>query len=543
MPTWLKTLSRIFKNKKPLSELLPQMLDPGDPRIVIRPLGDDWLCPYTAQRVLVPQWDGSSLTLLRCPEVVQHLLGLPQLAAEGLKAQMKSWEELVQFAVMLRIQQAPSYQVTSEKGEWVCPHCLGNTGVIRQQWDGTEAPLSWFVPEVLKHLRGCQAYLSDPLSPKTVTELVSLQGEGAVRVELAKRVMFDPVFRVTDNTGAWVDPFSERPIPEINLWRVPWGPAIQERILEYLLSPECPGRYSKWQTEHTAEKLKYIVERINVERVHLEAKQAAEREVFVLRQRLETLKETAASAEQIKRDLAAARSAQLKMLPERVPLLSGYEVAAFYEPCIELGGDMYHFLNPGAGHTGFLVADVSGHGMEAAVIMSMALKSFSVRSAGIQSPSSVLLRVNGDLVKDLERGKFISAFYAVLNHASGRLRCARAGHPPALLANAGDGSLMCLEGEGQVLGIGDNRIFARTLREYEVTLPPGGLLLLYSDGIIEAMNAKREEFTEKRLQEAVLYCAAYSAQQIVDYVVSVVREHMGGAAAADDITLVAVRRL
>lgn len=543
MSALFDALSRIFKNKRPLSELLPQMLDPGDPRIVVRPLGGDWLCPYTGRRILLPGWDGSSLTLLQCPEVIQHLLSLPQLEDKRLKAQMKTWEELVQIAVLLRIQESPNYKVTSEKGEWVCPHCLDNTGIIQQQWDGTDAPLSWYVPEVLKHLRSCKTYSDDPLGAKSLTELMSLQGEGAVRVELSKRLNIDPVFRVTDDTGAWVCPFSERPIAEINLWRVPWGSAIQERILEYLLSPACPGRYTQWRTEHTVQTLKHIVERVHAERVHLQAKQAAEREVYFLRRRLDTLKESAASAEQLKRDLAAARSAQLKMLPERVPEIPGYEVAAFYEPCIELGGDLYHFLAPGNGNTGFLIGDVSGHGVEGAVIMSMALTRFSLRSAGIQSPASVLLRVNNDLGKELERGKFVTAFYAVLNHTTGRLRCARAGHPGALMANAADGSLMALEGSGLALGVGDNQAFAKVLKEYEIIVPRGGVLLLYTDGITEAMNSKKEEFGDERLNQALLYSASYSAQEIVDYIVSLVREHMAKAPAQDDVTIIAVKRL
>ncbi|MCY3022021.1 MAG: PP2C family protein-serine/threonine phosphatase [Planctomycetota bacterium] len=543
MPAWLKSLSRVFKGKRPLAELLPQLLDPGDPRIVIRPLGGDWLCPYTARRVLVPDWDGSSLTVLQCPEVMQHLLSLPQLEEKGLKAQMRSWEELVQLTALMRIKEAPSYNVTSEKGEWVCPHCMHNTGVIRQQWDGTDAPLSWFVPEVLKHLQACQVYLDDPLAVKSVTELMALQGEGAIRVELAKRVATDPVFRVCDDTGAWICPFSERAIPAINLYRVPWGSAIQERIIEYLLSPECPGRYSRWQTDRTPQDLKSIVERLAAERAHSYAKQAAEREVHFLRQRLDSLKQTAASMQELKRDLEAARAAQMKMLPDRVPEIPGYEMAAYYEPSIQLGGDLYHFFNPGQGSTGFLIGDVSGHGVEAAVIMSMALKSFSVRSAALHSPAAVMLRVNTDLNRDLERGKFVSAFYAVLEHATGKLRCARAGHPPALLANAADGSLMALEGSGLVLGIGDNESFAKQLKEYQVVLPPGGLLLLYTDGVTEAMSPSRDEFTEQRLQEALLYCAAFSPKEIVDYLVSTIREHTGPGPLADDMTLVALKRL
>ncbi len=539
----LESLSKVFKNKVPLSQLLPQMLDPGDPRIVIRPLGDDWLCPYSATRIPVANWDGSSLTLLQNAEIVQHLLSLPDLERRGAKAVMKTWEELVYFTVMLRLRESRNYKVTSEKGEWVCPHCLSNTGIINQEWDGTPAPMSWFIPEALKHLATCQMYQDDPLGAKSLDELTSLQGEGAIRNDLLRRVAVEPIFRVHDDTGAWICPFSERSISAINLYKVSWGSSIQARIVEYLLSPECPARYSNWQTERTLDDIKRLAVRINEERARQQAKDAAEREMSFLKQRLDALKKDAASVHEIRKDLQAAKGAQLKMLPERPPAIPGYEVASHYEPSVELGGDLYHFFDAGQGHTGFLIGDVSGHGVEASLIMSMTLKSFSVRAAGRNSPAAVMAEVNQDLNKDIQRGKFVSAFYAILEHATGNLRCARAGHPPGLMANSVDGSFYALEGQGLVLGIGETASFIKALKEYEVNIPQGGVLLLYTDGVTEAMNAEKEEFGDERLNQLVVNYASLTANELLDYIVAGIRDHVGGIQLADDITLIAIKRI
>ena len=543
MPTWLDALSHIFKNKVPLSELLPQMLDPGDPRIVIRPLGDDWLCPYTAQRIMVPAWDGSSLTLLQQFAVVQHLQSLPELEYKGKKARMKEWGDLVQWTILMRLREGPNYKITSEKGEWVCPHCCTNTGTLLHEWDGSPAPLSWFVPEALKHLRACQAYIDDPLGAKSVLEMKSLHGEGAVRVELSHRIATDPIFRISDGTGAWICPFSERPIPHINLFKHKWGSTVQEQIIEYVLSPECPARYNNWQTHRTVADLNRIVERLDANRAHVQSKNAAEREMRILRENIDLLKREAKNVHIIKKDLEEAKTAQLKMLPDKPPEIQGYDVATFYQPSDELGGDFYHFLHAGIGHTGFLIGDVSGHGVQAAVIMSMALKSFGVRSAGVASPAQVLASVNGDLLRDLQRGRFVSAFYAILEHESGILRCARAGQPPSLLVDPRRGTVDHLAGDGLVLGVGENKPFVKAIREYEVGIPPGGLLLMYTDGITEAMNQQEEEYGIERLQEVVVNCSACSADLLLDYIVAGVREHIGGAPLSDDMTVIALKRL
>jgi len=545
MPEWFDGLSERLRDlvkRTPLREQLPTMLDPGDPRVVIRPLGDDWLCPYTARRISVSDWDGSSLTMLQCPEIVEHLLSLPELQKRGPKARMLDWDRLVQQTVQTRLRESPAYKVSSEKGEWVCPHCLSNTGVLLHQWDGSEAPQSLFLPAALNHMQECRAYIDDPLGAHSLDEVSNSHGERAVRVELLKRVAMDPVFHVSDDTGAWICPFSERPIEKINLLRAPWGNAVQHAIVEYLLSEECPARYSQWRTSLSVADLQRIAGRISVQRQADGSKRASDQELKTLQQRVENLSKTAAVVNEIAKELEGARQAQLKMLPEKPPQIPGYEIAAHYRPSVEMGGDMYHFLDAGPGRTGFIIGDVSGHGVEAAMIMSMTLKSFAVRAKGVQSPAQVMADVNDDLSKSMERGKFVSAFYAVLEHATGSLRCARAGHPPPLLADS-SGSLFALEGAGRVLGISSRDEFLATMEEYETELPPGGVVVLYTDGVPEAMNAQKQLFNEDRLRTAVEDASMLAPHYVIQHILARVYEFSGGIHPHDDVTMVVVKRV
>jgi serine phosphatase RsbU (regulator of sigma subunit) len=455
---------------------------------------------------------------------------------------MKSWELLLESVIFLRLQENPSYRITSDKGDWICPHCLIITGVHLQEWDGTNVPAHFFVPSAFAHLRVCEDYKKSPLAPRSPEEIANSRGERGIRMELLKRVQLDPLFQVTDDMGTWICPFSMRAIQDINVHRLPWGPALEEKIVEYLLTHECPGRYQQWKPETTLAEMQRLAGRLSAQRSHAEKALAAEGELRHLRQRVEDLSQRAASAEEMKADLEAARKVQMKMLPAQPPHVPGYEIAAFYEPCIALGGDLYNFLEPGPGCTGLLVGDVSGHGVAAAVIMAMAQKSFGVRSTGIESPSEVICDVNRDLAKDMQHGRFVSAFYGVLDHVTGTLRYCRAGHPPSYIVHA-DGTLVSLEGKGLALGLGTPETFARVLEEREAVLPMGSLLLMFTDGISEAMNAEKDEYTLERVRQTLTSCATLSAQETMLAVLTDVRDHVGPVQMDDDITLIVVRRL
>jgi len=545
MANWISGLSERFKgSKKQLSveEAVVLLMDEGDPRVVFRPLGNDWLCPFSFKRLHVPEWDGSSITLLDQPVVYQHLLGLPLIQQQREKAEMKSWDALLRQTIAIRLRECDHYHVATDKGNWICPHCASVTDVLLEQWDGTLAPMDWFVPQAFQHLDKCPAYQADPLNPKTREEISSAQGEGGVRMELLKRVANDPLFRVCDDMGTWICPFSKRPIDSINIVHVPWGSAIQTRIVEYILSNDCPARYSAYKPAVTLAELQRIAGKVSSEKSRSAEKRAAEAELTTLRQRVDELGQRAATAEEMEHDLEAARKVQMKMLPSAPPKIPGYDIAAFYQPCVQLGGDLYHFLDVAPGFTGLLVGDVSGHGVAAAVIMAMAQKSFGVRATKECSSKAVMNMVNGDLVKDMPRGRFVSAFYGILEHATGTLTCSRGGHPPGYIVKA-DGQILPLEGDGLALGLGSPALFTEKLQEYQVELPENSMLVLYTDGIPEAMDAQKNEFTEERLRAVIAECATLSAKDAILYILSAVREHTGQIAMEDDLTIVAVRRL
>ena len=250
---WQK-LTGTFQAAQPLEEVLLQMLDPGDPRVVIRPLGNDWLCPFTGQRLPAPDWDGSSLTLLESATVVEHLQQELERQKAGEKAQMKSYAELVQITLNWRLCQAPNYRIPAPDGEWLCPYCLQKSGVLLRNWDGSETDKKWFVSQALQHLEQCAACQDDPINGVKETQVV--KEAGGDRSKVSKLVATDLRFRLYTADGSWLCPYSGRPVPEINLKQELWGPELQKKIVNYVLSPACPGKYSQYDIERTMEELR-----------------------------------------------------------------------------------------------------------------------------------------------------------------------------------------------------------------------------------------------------------------------------------------------
>lgn len=253
MAEWIKKISGVFKRGKPLAEALPEMLDPGDPRVVIRVFGDDWLCPFTGRRIEAPDWNGSSLTLLKSESIRQHLLNEPELQKLGSNAQMKSFEDLVGIAVFQRIQAGGNYKYHAQGGEWVCPYCMQKTEILIKNWDGSDVDLKFCLPHLLQHLATCEEYQQDPVhGAKTVDEIREAGGD---RAKLARFMKSDPRFRLCDASGAWLCPFAARTVAQFNLKKEAWSPQLQQRILDYMLSPDCPAKYSQFEVERSLEEL------------------------------------------------------------------------------------------------------------------------------------------------------------------------------------------------------------------------------------------------------------------------------------------------
>jgi sigma-B regulation protein RsbU (phosphoserine phosphatase) len=240
--------------------------------------------------------------------------------------------------------------------------------------------------------------------------------------------------------------------------------------------------------------------------------------------------------------MKTAQKRQLRMLPS-VPEVQGFEFEALYQPCAKVSGDFYDFIRAGEGQIGIALGDVSGHGIEAAIIMGMAKKALQIYARGLASPCEALALTNQDLAGDLDDGTFISAAYGILDTTARVFKFSRAGHNPALLANPlRDPPIRELKPGGMVIGVDKSgRRFRMLAEEQAVQLEPGDLIFQYTDGLTEAANAKKEEFGMERVKEAVLGGAERALSTLLAQLAQSVKEHIGSQEQDDDITMIAFR--
>jgi sigma-B regulation protein RsbU (phosphoserine phosphatase) len=242
------------------------------------------------------------------------------------------------------------------------------------------------------------------------------------------------------------------------------------------------------------------------------------------------------SLSSIRQELDTARRIQEATLPQATPSIAGLDVAARYVPAASVAGDFYDFL-PGEGRRlGVFVADVSGHGVPAALVASMLKVAVAAGEEHAASPARLLSGIN-QIFHGKLRGQFITACYVFLDLDAGRLTYASAGHPPPLLWRGATGTIEELVHGGLVMG----RLKRAAYTETAVPFGPGDRLLLFTDGIPEAANPRGEQLGEERLRAAFAGHAAEPAERIAEAVIAGVRAWTGRSEAfEDDLTLVAV---
>ena len=258
-------------------------------------------------------------------------------------------------------------------------------------------------------------------------------------------------------------------------------------------------------------------------------------------------------------ELRLAREIQVSFLPERCPSRRGWEISADWRAAREVGGDFYDFIPLDSEHLGLVIADVSDKGMPAALFMSLCRTLVRVSAGTIHSPAQALQRVNELLMAESRSGMFLTVFYGVLNWREGQLTYANAGHNPPILwrcqgheavasrttgggasqsLRSGEGDVVPLAAKGIVLGVIDDV----ELEQRQVSIFPGDILILYTDGVTEPINAREEEFGEERLVEVVAANCNKPCRQIVEAIYAAVSDFVGDQAAFDDYTLVAAKR-
>ncbi|WP_432479036.1 ATP-binding SpoIIE family protein phosphatase [Nocardioides sp. GXQ0305] len=243
----------------------------------------------------------------------------------------------------------------------------------------------------------------------------------------------------------------------------------------------------------------------------------------------------AATRQRFEQELEVARLIQQNFLPKQLPELADWQVAAYYRPAREVGGDFYDVIPIAQDRIGFVIGDVTDKGVPAALVMAATR---SVLRASVQrmiDPGEVLERVNEHLCPDMPEKMFVTCLYGVLDTTTGRFRFANAGHDLPYVKTA-DGSIE-LRARGMPLGL----MTGMTYEEKEIVLAPGDSLLLHSDGVVEAHSPAGDMFGFPRLKEAV---AQYpGGHELIDRVLADVREHTGDdAEQEDDITMVTLSR-
>lgn len=241
------------------------------------------------------------------------------------------------------------------------------------------------------------------------------------------------------------------------------------------------------------------------------------------------------------RDLRVAHEVQQHLLPRVYPDIAAVEIDTLYTPSRLVGGDYYDFFEVGERRWGFAVADVSGKGTAAALMMAACRTALRVKAQGGWAPANVLRMVNYIVQPDMPKAMFISAVYGILDLNTNVFSMARAGHEPALVIRAKDGAVEEVTPAGMALGLDPGTLFDECLDESLVTLGPEDLLVLFTDGITETANPEGEEFGRERLAEVLRESRHLPLAEIRHQVDRALCSFAFNAPAADDRTLLLVR--
>lgn len=249
---------------------------------------------------------------------------------------------------------------------------------------------------------------------------------------------------------------------------------------------------------------------------------------------------------QLDLDLSLASGIQQMLLPRENPTFPGLEIDARYRPSQRVGGDLYDVIPLDGSRLGIAVADVSGKGIPASLLMAIcrtALRQIAPRYA---SPAPVLVDLNRTLAGQIESGLYVTMIYAIVDVPANRVTLARAGHELPLLvrgdARRGSVQPTFVDSEGMGLGLVPDELFSVAISEVVEPFAAGDALVLYTDGVTEAPNAAGREFSSARLTDAVRAAFAGSPREINDAVLAAVHRFGGELAQRDDFTLVTIKR-
>jgi sigma-B regulation protein RsbU (phosphoserine phosphatase) len=238
-------------------------------------------------------------------------------------------------------------------------------------------------------------------------------------------------------------------------------------------------------------------------------------------------------------DLAA--TIQRRMIPSKAPCVCGLDIAAIYNPCFQIGGDLYDFFAVDDHSIVVAIADVIGKGVPAAIMMSMfrgAMRAYTDGGFGRHSMQEIIAKLNIVACRECRNGEFITLFLAKIDTRENTLTYCNCGHEPGVLIHS-EGHIDSLEKGGLVMGLMEDTPYEIST----VSFQNEDTLLLYTDGLIDAINFEGQMWGKERLMEVLYQSRGYSASQLVHSILGFRRRFVGLANQLDDTSLLAIRRL
>lgn len=266
--------------------------------------------------------------------------------------------------------------------------------------------------------------------------------------------------------------------------------------------------------------------------------------VKTMAKKLKKAREDLIEKERMKKEMEVARDIQQSLLPRSVPDIRGFEIVSYYQAAMELGGDYYDFITIDERRFAVIIADVSGKGVGGSLIMNMVRTIMRTEAMRNPAPRHLLPIANFFLKDEIPKSMFVTLFYVLVDVASRVITYACAGHNPGFLLNPEKRAMIQIKPKGIPLGIHlfDERQFAMKMEEGTKRFDSGDILFLYTDGITEAMNSKKELFGEERLVTLLKRDEMVNPRVIKASIQKELDEFTGKAPQSDDITFVIVKR-
>jgi len=240
--------------------------------------------------------------------------------------------------------------------------------------------------------------------------------------------------------------------------------------------------------------------------------------------------------QKLEEEIAVAKQIQERLLPSSIPELSGFDIFAINISSKQVGGDYYDLIPLDENKLAIAIADVSGKGIPAALLMSNLQASLRALVGTKMSITHMTSRINDIIYENTSSDKFITYFYGVIDKNTYKMKYCNAGHNPPFLIRK-DAPTILLEKGGLILGMMSGVEF----QEGEIQLKSGDTLLLYTDGVSEAMNNEDEEFEEKRIEEVLRNNRSLTGKELIGKIINSVKEHSGSVPQGDDITMIAMK--